>query len=304
MKQLKLLAATLALMITFGAALTGCGNPGSEPEGPDGPDNSGGGDESGYYDPEDDALSVAVRNVRMKYSYQYPTMDDNSIVNAEAMTCQGRGYVKGAKWAYEFKRNGYDSHWFVQCSPSPEMFTAYSFDDNEWFTMNYYSEGMTPNISKSGGGLGIAPRQVEAVEQYYREDRTENYWDEPYVDQSPNHTWTRWREIEEQRTIAGVVCEGYSVHEKHEFADALKNQEFILWYVWYDPETNVTMRYEEYRVPDPMLAFDNMLTYWFQIDEIEYGTVTVSEMDAILDSYLATNSPIDISDDEEAGVNW
>jgi hypothetical protein len=41
MKRLKLLATTLALMIAFGAALTGCGNPGSEPEGPGGPEGPG-----------------------------------------------------------------------------------------------------------------------------------------------------------------------------------------------------------------------------------------------------------------------
>jgi hypothetical protein len=258
-------------------------------------------EESGLYNPNDDVLSVAVRNVHIKYSYQNPLATDKSVVYAEAMTCKGRAYVKGTHMdAVHFDRDGYDNHEFIIYSTSP-LYKAYSFDDHEWFSMNYYDYYMCPNITQGGGMFSIGTQQVRAIEKYFRIDKKANFWDTPYIYQTSNGNYkmTRWRENESKKTIAGIQCDGYSVHEKHEYAASTNNQEFILHKGWYDPQTNVVMRYEEYTTTN-----ENLLQYWFEINEIEYGKVTVSEMDAILNNYLKTNNPKDISTEEEPGTNW
>ncbi|GHT28195.1 hypothetical protein AGMMS49574_02030 [Bacteroidia bacterium] len=47
-----------------------------------------------YFDPDDGELSVSLRNVKMRYSYQCPRRDDDPPVRAEAMACGGRSYIK------------------------------------------------------------------------------------------------------------------------------------------------------------------------------------------------------------------
>lgn len=66
--------------------------------------------------------------------------------------------------------------------------------------------------------------------------------------------------------------------------------------VWYDPETSLAMRVEEYDTYG--------LRYTVEITEIEYGKVTVAQLDKILDSYLKTHNPTDVSDSENPGWDW
>jgi hypothetical protein len=264
---------------------------------PDDPNNPSG-DDSEYYDPADDALDIALRNAKINLSYQRidndPYDDDcDEIVHVEAMACKGRLYVHGIHWADDFCDEGYNNYEIVVFAP-PSI-KCYSLDDHEWFGHNYADFHHNPKIA---GSLG--PEQDRAIEQYYRDDRTENYWDTPYVYSIGGYTETTWRTVEETRTIAGIQCTGYAIRKRYQQGNI--DVELVSHKVWYDPTTNVTMRYEEYDASSYYL--ENHLDYWVQIDEIEYGKVKQADIDALLNDYLSTHNPTDISDHEEPGSGW
>ncbi len=278
----------IALLVAIATVFTGCD---PKNDGITELNNGNGGDDGGddalYYSPDDDDLDRALRNVHFKYSYQNPrSINCKEVVQAEAMACKGRSYIHGTHYdASDFCEDGYNN--YIITSFEPPLIKCYSLDDNEWFELdsdNYYNYSM----------LDLGLRQVEALQRYFRYDKPSDYWDEPLIDMNYIKT-TTWRENEAPREIAGVQCLGYSIYEKTEAGTAV--EELLLHRAWYDPEKNVTMRFEEYNS-------DNELYYWFEITEIEYGNVTASDIDAILDDYLQTHNPTDFSNSEEAGTNW
>jgi hypothetical protein len=263
-----------------------------EPSNPNNPaDNA-----PAYYDPEDDALDVALRNVKIKFSVQMidndPYDDDcDEIVQSEAMACKGRLYVKTVHWADNYCDEGYNNYEIVVFTPPNIKY--YSLDDNEWFGHNYADYYNNPKIS---GSLDV--QGSKAIQQYYRDDRLNDYWDSPDIYSIGGYTETTWKEEEATRTIAGIQCTGYSIHKRQQ--SGTTDIQEIMHKVWYDPATNITMRYEEYHTG----VYDNHLDYWFQINEIEFGKVKPSDIDALLNDYLSTHSPTDISDDDEPGSGW
>jgi len=111
--------------------------------------------------------------------------------------------------------------------------------------------------------------------------------------------------VSKTRTIAGVVCDEYTI----EIYPPECPESYVSVKAWYDPQTWVTMRYEEY-VDVYTIDFNgiphvgNRLTFWFEIESIEYGKVKQSDIDAILNEWLKTHTPKDISNDSEHGSDW
>jgi len=135
------------------------------------------------------------------------------------------------------------------------------------------------------------------LEQYYRGDSKSNYWNEPYTQWygSQKISTTTVSKADNERTIAGQLCNMYTVTKTLFLANGASS-DLTVRKAWYDPKTNVTMRVEEYD------AYG--LMYVVEITEIEYGKVTVGQLDKILENYLKSHTPKDVSQDESPGWDW
>jgi hypothetical protein len=97
------------------------------------------------------------------------------------------------------------------------------------------------------------------------------------------------------RTIAGVVCDEYTI----ETTITPLDYTYVSVKAWYDPQTWVIMRYEKYDYDnfEGTIRMDYRLTYWFEVESVEYGKVKQSDIDAILNEWLKTHTPKDTSED-------
>jgi hypothetical protein len=288
LRKMIAIAISLAALTVFSA----CGEEEPTDDPTDGTEQPGdSGDDVLWCDPNTDALSTALRNVHIRYSYQTPRANCKDVVLAEAMGCAGRLYVRGTHSEYDFCKTGFNNHTIEIFEPPIAKF--YSLDDIEWHQNDVATCYPTIVSRDLFLGNGIA----QALEHYYYTDRTAKYWDSPdvYGGAGWGFSITTWRKDEAGKTIAGVQCVGYSINET--FEQGTLYQEIVLHKVWYDAKTNVVMRYEEYND-------DNELIYWFEINEIEYGKVKKEDLDAILNEWLKTNNPKDISGEDRAGEYW
>ncbi|MDR1154437.1 MAG: hypothetical protein LBL04_06975 [Bacteroidales bacterium] len=138
--------------------------------------------------------------------------------------------------------------------------------------------------------------------QYYEDDSKQQYWNEPYItwyDSEHKKSATTVTKAEKAATIAGRLCNMYTVVETLYVynSNGAVSSDATIRKAWYDPETNVTMRVEEY---DRVYG----LRYAAEITEIEYGKVTVIQIDKILENYLKSYTPKDISNDDDPGYSW
>ncbi|MDR1729265.1 MAG: hypothetical protein LBR52_01225 [Prevotellaceae bacterium] len=275
-----------------------------EPGGTDNPGGTGDNTDNSLYCIQDHALSISLRNVHLKYSIQNPLYNScNQIVQAEAMACEGYLYARGMHYdATDFCKEGFNHHHIT--INEPPLYKRYSLDDIEWFQND--ASTCYPTLDDAAS-LYLGYKQNVALSQYYY-DRKEKFWDSPEIEEHPgiagmagglrssgNFT-TTWREEEESKTIAGIQCEGYAVRKKETYNGEDRNER-LLYKVWYDSKTSVTMRYEGYTVY-------NELTYWFEINEIEYGNIKKEDIQNILDEWLKNNDPKDVSDSDEPGSWW
>jgi hypothetical protein len=249
-----------------------------------------------YYCANQDELGKSLRNAHIWYKYQHYLADCKTPVEAEAMACAGRLYVHGT-WsdAADFCKKGFNNYTIEVYEPCLERFEAYSLDDNEWLHFDDYAScGAIADLSYQ-----IGSNQNHAIQWYYRHDKNQNYWTAPDIYQITGYKRTTYIEPENTRTIAGKQCPGYSVNIKSEQGTSILDQ--VQYKVWYDPDTHVGMRYEDYSTGN---TSKNELSYSFEITNIEYGNVTKAQVDALLNAWLATHNPKDISDEDEPGSGW
>jgi hypothetical protein len=239
---------------------------------------------------DNDFLEGKLRNVRFTYSQQHPlSRSCDTIVQSEAMSCAGRLYGR----SFSNFCNEYPTNHKIAVYELPHAVTYYSLDDNEYFRLEDIEECQASICDNSF----LGSEATSALEQY-RQDRIDyslTCWDSPYIVEGTGYKVTTWRSDEEPKTIAGIQCSGYAIHKKTEQGTLIT--ENVLHKVWYDPQTNIPMRYEEY-------DSDNDMTYWFEITAIEYGTVTKNHIDTILNEWLETHDPTDISNYEYPGTDW
>jgi hypothetical protein len=246
-----------------------------------------------YYGDKQNALQIALRNVRIKYWVQIPDCDLDPNCDepkyGEVMICKGRQWFK-TNVIGAFGEDVYREGWSAYDIDG--ILRGYNFIKNEMYTFDWYTTPPPPFDESTG----MARETSDMLEQYYGGDSKSNYWDEPFThwvgDIKISTTFVT--KLEKERTVAGRLCNMYTVTET--FFSGNSSMDFTVHKVWYDPETSLTMRVEEYD------AYG--LSYLVEITEIEYGKVTVAQLDEILDNYLKTHKPTDVSDDENPGWNW
>jgi hypothetical protein len=251
-----------------------------------------------YYGDNQNALQIALRNVRLKW-----VIKDGMIDNAtgelspdeygEAMVCKGRQWSKGH---YNDYRDDpvFREQWYAYDADG--ILRGYNFIKNEKYAVDWYTTPPTP-FEISTGSYPYAPQWI-MLAQYYEADSKDDFWDAPYTEYAGGYkiSTTTVTKVDKAATIAGRLCNMYTVTTTLFLANG-NSMDFIVRKAWYDPETNVTMRVEEY---DSVYG----LRYTAEISEIEYGKVTVAQLDKILDDYLKTRNPTDVSDDENPGWDW
>ena len=251
-----------------------------------------------YYGNTQNALQIALRNVRLKWVVK-DGMIDNATGNldpdeyGEVMLCKGRQWSKGH---YNDYRNDpvLREQWFAYDKDG--ILRGYNFIKHEKYAVDWYTPPPAP-FGISTGSYPYAPQWI-MIGQYYEADSKSNYWNEPYTQWygSQKISTTTVSKADNNLTIAGRLCNMYTVTQTLYLANGASSDHTVRK-AWYDPETNVTMRVEEY---DGVYG----LRYTAEITEIEYGKVTVVQLDKILDDYLKTHSPTDVSNDENPGWNW
>jgi hypothetical protein len=302
------------LAVSF-VLFTGCDK--EDPINPNEPSEDG--DEM-YYDPDDtDVRNIALRNVRIKFKHQDPDPDmsiiDRPVIEGEAMACKGRIYMKDTHDARRFARDGYNRY-FIYVFDSPSL-KCYSLDDNEWYQtyepeVPYEKDGYIRDLDwiKLINAFGFYQQWAVIGHAFLGDAIAEdNLWGPPF-DNAPIITTLGQiteilsvTKIEKAVTVAGVLCDEYTVRVQREETD------YIAYRMLHDPTHDVTMSYKSYEYyarwgAAGVIERGTYDDYWFEITEIEYGKVKQSDIDAILNEWLKTHTPTDISDDDEHGANW
>jgi hypothetical protein len=289
--------AAIAVCLAVTTVFAGC-----EKDPIDDPDGTGNVDgidvpDAIYYGDEQNALQIALRNVRIKYFVEDPgcdlSIDCDEPKYGEAMICKGRYWFK-TNFVGPRGENLFREHWYGYDADNDGTYRGYSFTKNETCQLIDCSYYMLPEPFSISSGM--ARDAAAMLELYYGLDSRQNYWNEPYTKWygSVKISTTTVHKTENAKTIAGRLCNAYTVVETLYSGDT--SMDFTQRKVWYDPETNLAMRLEAYDVYG--------LSYIVEITEIEYGKVTVGQLDKILDDYLKTHSPADVSDDENPGWDW
>jgi hypothetical protein len=131
-----------------------------------------------YYGDKQNALQIALRNVRIKYWVQHPDCDLNPNCDepkfGEVMICKGRHWYKtnitGAFWEDVYKEGwgGYDTDGILR---------GYNFIKHEMYAVDWYTPPPTPFEASTG-----MPRETaQMLEQYYGGDSKDIYWNEPFT---------------------------------------------------------------------------------------------------------------------------
>jgi hypothetical protein len=192
----------------------------------------------------------------------------------------------------------------------------YSLDDNEWYEtleeapFEKDERIVDPYVMKLFHGFGFY--QQWAVEGYaFLGDAIadDNLWGPPF-DNAPIVTTlgqiTETLSVartEKAATVAGILCDEYTVRVQRRETD------YIAYRILHDSKHDVTMSYKSYKYyarwgAPGVIERGTYDDYWFEITEIEYGKVKQSDIDAILNDWLKTHTPKDISDDSEPGADW
>jgi len=245
-----------------------------------------------YYGTQQTDLEKALRNVHIKYWYQIPDRDtpNNGKMFGEVLSCKGRLWGKGDRLVTSIKNveqwYGYDK----------QKYWAYSFNLHEKIEWRGFM-GFAPPFETMHNGL-MANEPISAIEQYFVLSKTDFWNKEVETGSQGGLTLTKTvNKYNEITVIAGRNCKSYSIHNVYSmYGTVIEENESLR--VWYDPETKVTMRVEGH-------INSSGFPVKFEITEIEYGKVTVNQIDKILENYLLQYpNNQDISNKEDAGAEW
>jgi hypothetical protein len=297
----------------------------------DDPDPSG--DDAGYYNPLDGKYEKALRNVRINYSWQFSEyyVGDKTVQNGQVLACKGRLYIKEDDAASNDPKENVETFISTESPYKGLCVKAYSLVKNEWYKnelpVEYAGDLLTPGesfewkgavyssseITGNSGQLGSGYNGHGAGMLY--KDRKADYWGKEVINegtQSGIHLVEGLRiDVQEDAaTIAGIKCTKYSCYAMsymEQSGNIIQGRTgFHLWYsVWFDPETDIVMRFEnwDYRNPE-YNVWTGYIKYWFEINGIEFDKVKKEDIDTILNNYLSTHTPTDVSDDEARGSGW
>ena len=283
LRKVAAIAACLAGITVF----SGCEkDPTDDEENVDGIDMS----DNEYYGTQQNDLEKTLRNVHFKYWYQIPDLDppNNEKLFGEVMSCKGRLWGKGDRWATSIKNV---EKWYGY---SKEKYWAYCFNLHEKIEWLGNMGFQPPFETMRDGLMGEEPRM--AIEKYFGFSQTPR-WNQEVVTETQagitlTSTLTKYDEI---TVIAGRNCKSYSIYNKQMVYDIPVGEGEEIR-VWYDPETKVTMKAE---------GKISNIVYKFEITEIDYGKVTIGQIDKKLEDYLLQYpNNTDISNQQDAGAGW
>jgi hypothetical protein len=296
LRNVAVAVACLAAMTVF----SGC-----DPE--NDPDNPSDADNSNYFYSEDPSKEItALRNVKMKWRLSWDVRDMNDTYrhtgqsDGEFMACAGRSLLKS-----DGDMEGNWSHYWISKLEDPTTFYFYSLNKHEYFIYEWGNPGDAIDASYAWklDVYNIFTFRDDDVEYTFRDDKkifmTNGVWNAPVTETFGSITVTAWCETIADRQIAGINCKGYIFNNRE--VNSSTGIEYNTHYtVYYDPATDLTMYYEE--------DFDKAINLGgehhnkkFEVTEIEYGKTVKANIDAVLNEYLRTNNPKDVSDTGAAG---
>jgi hypothetical protein len=324
MKSFRISLRNVAIVFACLAAVTVFSGCDKEDE----PDPSG--DDASYYNPLDGKYEKALRNVRINYSWQYPFWNyDKTVQHGQILACKDRLYIKEDDPEWDDPKEDIET---IIITESPyDFIKAYSLVKNEWYEVGlpgeYPGDVITPGEGAGSKGMNGHDSDITGGNTLYAfngteggllyKDRTAECWGKEVIKegtQSGYHIVEGLRiDVQENAaTIAGRKCTKYACYSMSyieisgQFM-AGSHTNFVLWYsVWFDPETDIIMRFEVWDAEVNMehIAQATDIKYRFEINEIEFNKVQKADIDAILNNYLSTHTPKDVSGDEEPGAGW
>ena len=302
LKNVAAIAACLAVTTMF----SGCEKP----------ENESGDDETNaeyYYDYGSNKEIVALRNVKMKWRLSWDVQDLNGTYSKVGYSdgnfaaCAGRSLLKT-----DGDMDGKWSHYIISKLDDPTAFYFYSLNKNEYYIYEWGSAGDKINAAYAHE-LSIhniftyGYSDGEEIHYTFWGDKknrmTNGVWNAPETQTIGSITMSAWCESLADKQIAGVNCKGYAFKQRTVNTSAGTDVTLTYYTVYYDPATDLTMSYEE--------DFDKAVGMGgehhnkkFVVTEIEYGKTKKADVDAVLNEYLSTHNPTNVSSNDNVGESW